>query len=99
VILKPVQCDVQQQGADDTALRSPLLGGREPLARFEHPGFQPVPDHVPGGERPERLKKPGVVDAIERRRQVRIQYPGPLRGLLAGGLDRVLAAAAWPEPI
>ena len=35
-------------GRDHTALGSPLLGQREPLARLEHARLQPVPDQLPG---------------------------------------------------
>jgi site-specific DNA recombinase len=40
-------------GRDDAALGGSLPGRREPLARLEHARLQPVPDHVPGRERPE----------------------------------------------
>jgi site-specific DNA recombinase len=90
-------------GRNHTALRSSLLGRREPLARLEHPGFEPVPDHPPRGEGPERGEQPAVVDPVERRGQVRVQRPHALGpGALArhvDRLDRVLAAAAWPEPV
>jgi hypothetical protein len=52
-LLKAVQRDIQQDGADDPALWSTFLRGRESLTRLEHPSLQPPGDHVPGGERPE----------------------------------------------
>lgn len=45
-----------------------LPGQREPLpARI--PGFQPVPDQVHDGERPERAERPRVIEFVERRSQ------------------------------
>ncbi len=90
-------------GRDDTALGSSLLGRREPLASLEHPGLEPAPDHVPGGERPERFEKPGVIDSVERRGQVRVQRPHPLGHRAPAdsedGLNRVVAASARSEPV
>ena len=90
-------------GRDDPALRGALLGRSEPLARLEHARLQPVPDHVPGGERAELRQKMRMVDLVERARQVRVQSPHPPGPRAAAdvedGLDRVMTAAARPEPI
>jgi site-specific DNA recombinase len=90
-------------GRDHAALGSSLPGRREPLARLDYARLQPVPDHVPGRERPELREKAGMVDAVERRGQVGIQRPhAPGHRALAhvaDRRDRVLAATARPEPI
>src|SRR5208282_1531681 len=90
-------------GREDPALRGALLGRSEPLARLEHARLQPVPDHVPGGERAELRQKIRMVDLVERARQVRVQSPHPPGPRAAAdvedGLDCVLTAAARPEPI
>jgi site-specific DNA recombinase len=90
-------------GRDHAALGSSLPGRRESLARLEHPGRQPCPDHVPGGERSDGVKEPGVIDLVERRRQVSVENPHPLGARpLADGIDRlnrVVAAATRPEPV
>ena len=100
---QPVQRDVEQQRTDHAALGDSLIGWRESLARLEHAGFQPRPDHVPGWEPSECVQKSAVVDSVERRGQVRIQHPHPLGlGAFAGQvdrLDRVLATTAWPKPV
>ena len=48
-------------------------------------------------------KDVGMVDPVERRRQIRVQHPPPLRALAVGGhvdhCDRVMAATAGPKPI
>ena len=46
-------------GRDHATLRGSLLGRRELLARLEHPGLQPAPDQIPGGERSKRLRVAG----------------------------------------
>src|SRR6266487_2014894 len=38
-------------GRDHAALWCSLLGRREPFPFLHHPGFQPLPDQVPGGKR------------------------------------------------
>ncbi len=85
------------------ALWSSLLGRREALARFEHPRLQPTGDHSPGGEAADRLQQVVVVDVVERPSQIRVQDPHPsripARQGAVDGLDRVMAAAARPEPI
>ncbi|MFH8477016.1 hypothetical protein [Streptomyces sp. NPDC018000] len=78
-LFHPVESDVQQR-ADHTALRSSLLGRCEPAA-VDHTGLQPAPDQVPGGELSDGGSQVVVVDAVERRRQVRVQHPQTLRGL------------------
>jgi hypothetical protein len=69
-----MQSDVQQQGADHTALRSSLLSRREPAA-IDHARLQPTADQFPGGELPESRHEVFVVDAVKCRRQVRVQDP------------------------
>ena len=100
---EPAQSSSLRWRSHHAALGSSLPGWREPLARFEHPGLQPALDHAPGGKRPERLEEPGVIDLVERRRQVGVKNPHPLGARpLADGvdrLDRVMAASARPEPV
>jgi hypothetical protein len=97
-----MQRDVQQQRADHPALGSSLLGASEqPL--LDHARRQPVPDLFPGREPAELGDQMVVVDAVERRFEVRVQHPPAhrIRSLdrVEGGLDRVLAAASGPKPI
>ena len=97
-----MQGHVQQQRADHPALGSSLLGRGEP-AVLDHPRLQPSGDQFPGRERAELAEQVMMVDPVERRRQVRVEYPPPGRvGALADlvdGLDRVMAATAGPEPV
>jgi len=90
-------------GRDHAALRGSLHGRREALSCLEHARLQPFADHVPGRERPDRGEKTIMIDAVERRGQVRVQRPhAPGHRALArveDGRDRVVAAAARPEPI
>ena len=101
-LLHPVQSDVQQQRADHTALRNTVLGAMQPTL-LDHASLQPLPDHSPGGERADHGLNVIVGDAVERPGQIRVQHPQSLRALALGdlvdGLDRVMAAAAGPEPI
>ena len=89
-------------GRDHAALWSSLPGRREPFSGLENPCLQPSGDHIPGGEAAERLEQLLVADLVECGCQVRVQYPYP-PGFPAQGieqrLDRVMAAAARPEPI
>src|SRR5207248_3386065 len=64
-------------GRDHAPLRTALLGGREPLARLEHPRPQPGPDHSPAGEGPDRRHQVRMIKPVERRGQIRIQCPYP----------------------
>ena len=83
------------------ALGSSLLSRGEPLALLEHARLQPGADQIPAGKRAERGQKVVVVDSVERRGQVRVQHPQPLRVLAAQrveqGLDRVLTASPRPK--
>src|SRR6266511_4266682 len=100
-LLQPMERHVQHQRAEHAALGSSLLSRCEGSV-FDHPGFQPAPDHVPGGKRPERVEKPEVVDVVERRRQVGVYDPCPPAVALQGGEqrgDRIGAATARPKPI
>jgi site-specific DNA recombinase len=87
---------------DHTALRNTILGAMHP-ALLDHASLQPRPDHSPGGERAELVEDVVVGDQVERRCQIRVQRPQPPRALALGGLvdglDRVLTAAARPEPV
>src|SRR5258707_1889818 len=89
-------------GRANSALGSTFFSRRDPFPGLEHPCPQPPGDHSPRGETAERLKKVLVADLVERACQVRVKNPHP-RGLPAQGLeqrlDRVVAAAARPEPI
>jgi len=51
-------------GREDTALRGAFIR-RGVLSLVDHPGFQPVPDHSPGGERPDQAEQVLVVDSVE----------------------------------
>jgi site-specific DNA recombinase len=100
---EPAQSSPLRWWSHHAALWGSLLGRRESLARPEHACLQPRPDQVPGRERPDDGEKVAVVDAVERRGQVRIQHPRALGpGAFAHVVDRcdrVLAAPARPEPI
>ena len=100
--LHPVQGHVEEQWADHSPLRSPGLGWGEP-ASIHGPGHEPLPDQTPGGEGAERGHQPVVVDAVERRRQVRVEHPHTLRVLpverAVDGPDRVVTAAAGPKAV
>jgi hypothetical protein len=48
-LFQPMKRHIHHQRTDHTPLRSSLLGrGEHPV--FDHPGFEPSRDHVPGGE-------------------------------------------------
>ena len=98
-----MQGDVQEQGADHAALRSSLVGRCEPFARLEHTRLQPIANHFPGREWPDHRHQVGMIDSIERRRQVSVENPLTLRGLalqrLVDGLDRIVASTARAKPI
>ena len=101
-LLQPVQCDIQQQRRNNTALGSSFPGRREPFPGLEDPCFQPPGDNLPRGETAEHFQQVLVADLVECACQVRVQYPHPL-GFPAQGAEqrlyRVMAAAARPEPI
>ncbi len=86
-LFQPMERDVHDQRTDHATLGSSLFGRRE-RSVFEHPGFQPARDHVPGGERPERVKEPVVVDGVERRGQIGIHDPHPLTFAFQRGEQR-----------
>ena len=79
-LLHPVQGDVQQHGADHTALRSSLLGAVQPTL-LDHARLQPLRDHSPGGERAEHGQDVVVGDAVERPGQICVQHPQSFRAL------------------
>jgi hypothetical protein len=66
-----VQGDVQQHGADDTALRGSLLGAVKPTV-LDHTRLQPRADHSRCGDRAEHRQDVIVGDLVERRRQIRV---------------------------
>jgi hypothetical protein len=49
-VFQPVQRDVQEQGTNHAPLWSSLLGRGEPFPPLEHPGGEPIPNHVPDWE-------------------------------------------------
>jgi len=89
-------------GRDHSALRSSLAGRSIPPPAG-HSSFQPFPDLLPGGERPDQAEKMIVADSVKCGFQVRVKYPYPVSLLEAyrvvDSLDRVVAAAARPEPV
>lgn len=81
-----------------------MVVGEEPTSAVaEYPAVQPVPDQTPGGECSESGKKVVVIDSVECRCQVRVEYPLPVRvAALAGQkdrLDRIVAASARPVSV
>src|SRR6185437_15328619 len=44
-LLQPVQCDIQQQGRNNSALGRSLPGRRKPFPSLENPRLQPPGDH------------------------------------------------------
>ena len=89
-------------GRDDAALRGSLIGRRVP-AFIDRSCFQPGTDLFPGGEHSEALQQEVMIDFIERRFQVGVEYPVPFRAFRRDGLvdhlDRVVASAPRPESI
>src|SRR6185437_9526043 len=72
---EPAQSSPLRWRSPHAALGSSLLSRREPLTRLEHARLQPATDHFPGRERPDRGEKMVMIDAVERRGQVRVQHP------------------------
>ena len=101
-LLQPVQCDIQQQRRNNTALGSSLPGRREPFPGLENPCLKPPGDHPLRRETADHLQQMLVADLVECACQVRVKNPHP-PGLPAQGVEkrfyRVVAAAARPEPI
>jgi hypothetical protein len=58
-------------------LRSSLAGRSIPPP-VDHSSFQPFPDLLPGGERPDQAEKIIVVDSVKCGFQVRVKYPYPV---------------------
>jgi hypothetical protein len=67
-----VQCDIQQQRRNHTALWSSLPGRREPFPSLENPCLQPPGDHPFRGETAELFQQVLVADLVERSCQVGI---------------------------
>ena len=90
-------------GRDHTALRGPLVCGRESFAFLEHARLQPATDHSLPGKRSELGEEVAVVDSVECRGQVRVQNPPAPRVFPAAhnmdDRDRVLTTSARPEPV
>ena len=89
-------------GRDHTALWGTLTGRGENSV-LDHARFQPLAHQAPCGEGAQRREYVIVAEPVERRLEVGVQCPHPLRGLAArGGVDghdRVVAAPAGPEPV
>jgi site-specific DNA recombinase len=95
-------------GREHPTLRSSLHGGGEPPV-LDHARLQPAGDHSPAGKGPQRREQVIVIDAVERRFQVRVKHPQafgvPAARRRVDGNDRVMTAAAgtkairpWPKP-
>jgi hypothetical protein len=101
-LLHPVRGDVQRQRADDTALRNTILGAMQP-ALLDHARLQPLRDHPADGQRAEHAEDVVVGGLVERRCQICVWRPLPLRALALDDpvdrFDRVVAAAARPEAV
>src|SRR5674476_802273 len=101
-LFHPMQSNIQKQRADHPALRSSLLGRSEPTF-LNHARLEPVGDQSPGRERAELVQEIGVIDAVERPCQIRVQDPSSpgvgTPGDVEDGLDRIMAATARPKPI
>src|SRR5664279_2689867 len=69
-LFHPVESNVEEQRADRPALRSSLLGRGEPTF-LDHARLEPVGDKSPGWERAELVQEVGVINAVERPRQIR----------------------------
>src|SRR4051812_29420795 len=97
-----MESNVEQEGTDHAALRCSFLGGGETLL-LDDSGFQPSGDHSSCRKGSQHLNEVNVIDAVECRCQVRVQYPLPLRGLPVRDreyrLDRILTSPARSEPI
>jgi hypothetical protein len=89
-------------GLNHPALRSSLLGAGQP-AVLDHARLQPLPDHLPGGERADLVEDVIVADPVKRPGQVRVEHPQAPRALALGELidrcDRVVAAAAGAKSV
>ena len=101
-LLQPVQRDIQRTGEITPPWGVPSSVGANPFPASTTPAFsQPGSCPWPGTTR--AREKPGVINPVERRRQVGVQRPHPLghRDLahVVDRRDRVVAAAARPEPI
>ena len=97
-----VQCHVHEQRAGHPALWG-ALAGRGENSVLDHARFQPLAHQAPCGEGAQRREDVIVAEPVERRLEVGVQCPHPLRGPAArGGVDghdRVVAAPAGPEPV
>ena len=85
------------------ALGSPLPRRRKPFSRLEDPSLQPPGYHLLSGEPAESAEQIVMIDPVECRGQIRVQYPHPpdARALACGmdHPDRVLATTTRPEPV
>src|SRR6266851_864471 len=101
-LFQPMQCDIQQQGRNNTALGSSLPGRREPFPGLENPCLQPPGNHPPRGETAEHFQQVLVADLVECACQISVKNPHPpgfpVQGVVQG-FYRVVTAAARPEPV
>ena len=74
---QPVQCDIQQQRRNSTALGSSLPGRREPFPGLENPCLKPPGDHPLRRETADHLQQMLVADLVECACQVRVKNPHP----------------------
>ena len=99
-----MQVDVRQQRADVPALRY-ALARLTPLAVFQDPGVQPFPDvplHAPVRDTMlDEAHHPVMVHRVEEPPDVRVEHPAhlPLFYRYRDGVQRIMLAAAGPEPI
>ena len=97
-----MQCDIQDQRTDHTALRHALDGGGESRTGLNEARLQPAGDQPLAGKAVHHGEYVIMADRIERARQVGVENPHPLGVPAQGGeqtLDRVMAAAARSKPI
>jgi site-specific DNA recombinase len=94
-------CQLRWRSHDATLRRALIRWGE--AAMIDHPCPQPPLDPLPGRKRAELVEEPVVIDTVERRCQVCVEDPHPLGPRALGGgvdrLDRIVAAAAGPEPV
>jgi len=97
----PSHCPLRW-GRTHPTLRGPLVGGGE-SALLDHASSQPSGDKPPCGEGAQMCQQPLMIDAVERCRQVRVEYPLTLGPAAlerpVDRFDRVVTATPGPEPV